>query len=186
MVVREDQYQHFKVGDVGYRYKSPKSLRDGLPCSNIPELLPDPLGLVVRINQAGHPLAALATRRGLHETQGVLQGAADSREIIDPGEQALLNVISLPGERSQMSAEDVSHQSWITSDLQLGKTGICRERLKAHIRSRRWLCCSSSAHHHTFPVRESLASPIKAGTVLRQPGSWFRKMLAAKRRLAPA
>ena len=45
---------------------------------------------------------------------------------------------------------------------------------------------SSSAHHHTFPVRESLASPIKAGTVLRQPGSWFRKMLAAKRRLAPA
>ena len=116
MVVREDQYQHFKVGEVGDRYKSPKSLRDVLPCINIPELLPDPLGLVVRINQAGHPLAALATRPGLHETQGVLQGAANSPVIIDPGEQALLDVIGLPGERPQMSAEDFSHQHWISGD----------------------------------------------------------------------
>ena len=40
--------------------------------------------------------------------------------------------------------------------------------------------------HHTFPARESLASPTTAATLSRQPGTWLRKMLAARWRLAPA
>src|SRR5438876_11156595 len=144
-----------KFGDVGIRYKSPKSLMYVLLWLSIPELLPDPLGFVPRISQAGHPLAALTTRPRLYETQGVLQDAEASPTITHPGEQALLDVIDLPDKRPQMSAEDVSHQSWITGDLQLGKARICQERLKAHNRPARHAAasCNSRTGSESVPAR---------------------------------
>src|SRR5437764_1031455 len=96
------------------------------------KLSPAPLGPILRIDHAAHPLILRATRPGLHEAQGVLKRAADAREIANPGEKAILDVVDAARERREVFSEHLSHQPRIASDLELREAGIRREGLKVH------------------------------------------------------
>src|SRR3989442_3586264 len=96
------------------------------------KLSPDPLGPILRIDHAAHPLTPLATCPRLHEKQGVLKHAAVAPKIADPGEKAILDVIDPAGERREVPSKHFSHQLRIAGDLKLGKARVSREGFKVH------------------------------------------------------
>ena len=131
-VVGEHLHDHVQVWDKGDWFERLESPRILLLCMRGSKLSPDPLGPILRIDHAAHPLILRATRPGLHEAQGVLKRAADAREIANPGEKAILDVVDAARERREVFSEHLSHQPRIASDLELREAGIRREGLKVH------------------------------------------------------